>query len=416
MNKLYGISGVFFKLFKFEIKRYFSNLALLIISCAVPILLITILLGSLLPFLFKGAELNNIYVAIYNEDKSFETDMIIRNLTESKSVEDFVEIIDVDSMAEGQQMLADKETSALIHIPKDLQANLYKGESQSLYFYAGEKDRQVVILLYDMLKGGIKNINQGQKSVDIVYYSMRDMGYGYEAASAEYSQMADEIFAKIISRSKIYKDYDEVSATGDYLNIEYYTISTMLLCLFLISLSIAANVSSDKATGILDRGGFYRSAFGYSSAKTMAGMLFLMLPAALCTLFILFVSHSFGLFSGDAVLLIISICLLSLYFSASMSTLGAYAKSTTTAVWIGFSIVIVVSSVSGIFIPRNLMPKFLGYAAEFTALPSLIRLFGYSLFGVRTQNLYLDILKIVSFTIVIFTLGYFKTKRQLQIR
>ncbi|MEX1376994.1 MAG: ABC transporter permease [Eubacteriales bacterium] len=416
MNKEYGTSNAFLKLFRFETKRYFSNIALLIIACAVPIFLISTLLGSLLPFLFRGAELNNIYIALFNEDKTFETDMIIRNLTESKSVEDFVEILDVDSIEEGRKMLADKEASALIYIPKDLQANLYEGNSQKLYFYAGEKDKQVIILLYDMLKGGIKNINQGQRSVDIVYYSMRDMGYGYESASAEYSQMAQDIFSKIISRSKIYRDYDEVSATGDYLNIEYYTISTMLLCMFLISLSLAANISSDRTTGILDRGGFYRNSFGYIGAKTMAGMLFLLLPMALCTLFILLVSNSFGLFSGNTILILLSLIISALYFSVFMITLGSYAKSTTAAIWAGFSIVLIVSTISGIFIPRNIMPRFVGYAAEFTALPSIIRMLGYSLFGVRSQSIVLDVLKSLSFTAVVFGLGYYKTKMQLRIR
>ena len=49
------------------------------------------ILGSLLPFMFKGAELNNINIAIFNEDLTFETNLIIRHLAESDSVEDFVD-------------------------------------------------------------------------------------------------------------------------------------------------------------------------------------------------------------------------------------------------------------------------------------------------------------------------------------
>ena len=248
---------MFFKLFKFEVKRYFSNTPLLIIACVVPVLLIMTLLGSLLPVLFRGAELNDINIALFNEDPTFETNMIIRHLAESDSVEDFVDIVDVDSLKEGREMLESEEASALIHIPKDLQENLYQGKSQILYFYSGQSNKQIVNLIYDMLESGLNNINQAQKSVDIIYYSMQDMGYGHSESASQYRSMAEDLFSNIISRSDIYTDYSEVSATGDYLNIEYYLISTLLLCLFFLSLPICAKMCKDKNSGVMDRGGFY---------------------------------------------------------------------------------------------------------------------------------------------------------------
>ena len=176
MKLIGNTPNIFLKLFKFEAKRYFASIPVVVIACILPILLIMTLLGSLLPVLFKGAELNDINVALYNEDPSFETNMIVRHLAESESVEDFVDIVEVDSLSEGKELLNNNTVSALIYIPEGLQENLYQGKSQTLYFYAGAKDKQIVILLYDMLKGGLNNINRAQKSVDIVYYAMQ--GYG----------------------------------------------------------------------------------------------------------------------------------------------------------------------------------------------------------------------------------------------
>lgn len=404
---------MFLKLFKFEVKRYFSNTPLLIIACVVPVLLIMTLLGSMLPVLFRGAELNDINIALFNEDPTFETNMIIRHLAESDSVEDFVDIVDVDSLEEGMEMLDSTQASALIHIPKDLQENLYQGKSQTLYFYSGQRNKQIVNLIYDMLESGLNNINQAQKSVDIVYYSMQDMGYGHSDSASQYRSMAEDLFSNIISRSDIYTDYSEVSATGDFLNIEYYLISTLLLCLFFLSLPICAKMSKDKNSGVMDRGGFYLSGFAYSSSKVLAGALFLIMPAAVTSVFILAVSGAFGLFSGSTGLLIATILLSGLFISIIMVLVGTVMPSTTSAIWSGFSLALVLSMISGIFIPRNLMPRSIVYAAEITGLPAITRLYGASLFGVKSTNYWLDLLVASAIMIALYTLIYIKTRRRM---
>lgn len=403
---------MFLKLLKFEVKRYFSNTALLIIACIVPILLIMTLLGSMLPVLFRGAELDDINIALFNEDDTFETNMIIRHLAESDSVEDFVDIIDVKSLSEGEEMLENNNASALIHIPINLQENLYQGKSETIYFYAGQTDKQIVRLIYDMLKSGLNNINQAQKSVDMVYYAMRDMGYSSQDASNQYRNMAEELFTNIISRSQIYADYNEVSATGDYLNIEYYLISTLLLSLFFLSLPICAKMSKDKNSGVTDRGGFYLNSFSYVLSKVLAGGLYLVLPAAVTSVFILFVSGAFGLFSGTVWLLITSIALSVLYFSSLMVLLGALMPSTTSAIWSGFSIALIISTISGIFIPRDLMPRAIVNIAQITGLPSVIRVYGSSLFGVNSGEIGTDLLIVCVAIILLFVASYFKTKRR----
>lgn len=413
MRREGGAQNIFFKLFRFEAKRYFANIALLVIACIVPIVLIMTILGSLLPVLFGGAELNDINVALYNEDETFGTNMIVKHLAESESVEDFVDLVEVSSLSDAKEMLIDGEASAIIHIPKNLQANLYQGKSQTIYFYSGQSDKQIVILLYDMLKGGLNNINQAQKSVDIVYYAMQDMGYERQEAALEYSSMAESLFLNIISRSDIFKDYNEVSATGDYLNIEYYLISTLLLCLFFLGLPICAKMSKDKFSGVLDRGGFYLNSFSYTFSKVLAGSMFLLLPALLTSVFILIVSGSFGLFSGNILLLFITVVLSSVYFAAIMLFIGTYARSTTSAIWIGFSIALAISMISGIFIPRNLMPRGVVDVAEILGLPSLIRLFGASLFGVKNSNATIDILKTLAICTIAFIASYLKTRKRL---
>ncbi len=405
--------NIFFKLLLFEVKRYFSNPALIIIACIVPILLIMSILGSLLPFMFKGAELNNINIAIFNEDLTFETNLIIRHLAESDSVEDFVDLVDVDSMEEGLQMLDDKEASAMVHIPPGMQQNLYSGKSETIYFYAGSSDKQVVMLLYDMIKSGLNNINQAQKSVDIIYYAMQDMGYERQDASAEYTDMSEELFVDIISRSDIFKGYDEVSATGDYLNIEYYLISIMLLTMFFLALPVGAKMSKDKFSGVMDRGGFYLHSFSYVSAKMLAGTVFLLVPSVVSSVFILFVTGAFGLFSGYIYLLFIAVLLSALYFTAFMLLIGTFSSSVTAAIWTGFSSALAVCMISGIFIPRNLMPRILTSISEFTGLPAVIRLLGNSLFGVKSANITLDIIIAVSIIIAAFIASYLITRRRL---
>ncbi|MBN2880238.1 MAG: ABC transporter permease [Clostridia bacterium] len=406
---------VFLKLLKFEAKRYFANITLPIIACIVPILLITTILGSLLPVLFRGAELNNIKIALFNEDPTYETNMIIRHLAESDSVEDFVEIVEADSLEDAKAMLITGEAAAALHIPQGLQEGLYHGESQTIYYYAGDTEKQLALLIYDMIKSGLKNINQAQKSADIVYYAMQDMGYSWEQASGEYSSMAEKLFVNIISRSQIYSGYSEVTATGDYLNIEYYLISAMLLCLFFLALPIAAKMSTDRVSGVMDRGGFYLNSFGYVLSKVIAGSAFLLLPAAVTSIFILAISGAFSLFSGEVWQIILSVVLSVLYFASVMLFIGSFSRSATASIWIGFSAALIISMASGIFIPRNLMPRGIAYISEFTGLPGIIKMFGSSLFGVKSEGIALEAIKVSAVSAAAFLASYIKTRRRMSL-
>ena len=413
MNLKNNALNIFCKLLLFEVKRYFSNPVLIIIACIVPILLILSILGSLLPYIFKGAELNDISIAIFNEDPSFETNLIISHLAESDSVEDFVDLIYASSLEEGRRMIDDNEASALVHIPLNMQQDLYNGERVEINFYTGSEDKQIVMLLYDMIEGGLNNINQAQKSVDIIYYAMQDMGYERLDAAAEYREMSENLFVNIISKSDIYIDYNEVSATGDYLNIEYYLISIMLLTMFFLALPIGAKMSKDKFSGVLDRGGFYLHGFSYVSAKIISGAIFLMVPSAVSSVFILWVTGAFGLFSGYIALLAVSVILASFYFAVIMLLIGTISSSTTAAIWAGFSLALAVSSISGIFIPRNLMPRVLTSISEFTGFPAVIILLGHSLFGVRNSNNISDIIIVISIVSTAFILTHLITRRRL---
>jgi|GEM_PF-3467172 len=411
MMKTGNTYRLFLKLVKFEIKRYFTNKTLLIIACVVPIIILITFLSSLLPVLFRGAELNDIKIALYNEDPSFETNLIVRHLTESDSVEGFIDVIDVESIIEGKEMMEDKKASALIHIPKDLQTNLYNGKSQTINFYSGENNKQIVKLLYDMLSGGLNNINQAQKSVNIIFYAMNDMGYDRQEAVDEYRNLTKRLFTNIVSRSEIYKGYSEVSATGDYLNIEYYSISILLLCLFFLSLPICSKISADKYTGVLERGIFNLSSSRYLLSKALSGAMFLLLPSTITTMFILLISNSFGLFSGNVFLLIVTIIISCIYFTTIMLCIGLYTKSITSAIWIGFSIALTVSLLSGIFIPRNLMPRCIVSISEITMLPVIARLYGYSVFGIKNDLIISDLLKVTAFNAILFSIGYLKTRK-----
>lgn len=413
MNKQLGRLGSnnIIKLFIFEVKRAFSDVFTIVLSCFVPIILIITIIGSVLPVLFQGAELNDIKVALYNQDLTFETRLIVNHLMKSDSVNEMVDVVDVSSLDEGKELIDNLEVSALIVIPENLQQNLYDGKSQTLSFYSGKTNKQITNLLFLMLNKGLDNINQGQKSVDIVYSAMRDMGYEREDASQKYSDMATFLFTNIISRSDIYSEYSEVSATGDYLNIEYYSISIFILCLFFSGLIISASANKDISMGILDRGSFYMHSFSYSLSKCLANAIYILVPVITTSLFILIISGSMGLFSGNIILLILTMMISSLYFSAIMIFIGSYTKTVTSSIWVGFSSALIICLISGMLVPRYLMPRFIINIAEITGLPSIIRLYSAALFGISSTTALIDITICIVIVLILFFLGHLRIRR-----
>lgn len=400
------------KILYFEIKRLLNRKSTIILSIVCPILILVILSGTILPHLFEGAVVDKVSIAIYNESPDDETIMIINHLTKADSIEDFVSIIKVDSLDEGLNLLDDKKASALIHLPDGLQETLMQGGIGEIFFYEGDINKQVVDLLYSVLESGIKSINSGQQAVEYIYLGMRDMGYSYSKSADTYNDRAIYIFSKVLNRIDVFEDNVAISAYGNLINIEYYSISIVILFTLLCGIIIASLFSSDISSGILERGLPCKKHYLYVLYKMLSGTVYTAIISSILLLSVLIIAGSLSLFSGNIILIIITNITLSIYASIIMLLIGSFTKSVTSAIWASFTYCFITCFASGIFIPSHLLPKSIKLIAEVTGIPAISRMFSNSLYGIRDINYLINFLIVLTIIIISYLIVSKKIKRR----
>lgn len=395
------------KIIKFEFKRLFSNKIAFIINSLLPIFILFLFSISLLPIIFTSAKMKSIDIALLNQDDSLETKIIVSNLINAESIKDIVNVVKVGSFEQGEKLLEENLASALVVMPKNLRDTLYTGGNVSIKYYSNDNMKDISNLVYAVLQEGVSSINKAQLTVDVIYTGMQEIGYSREISAQNYRDLSASLQANILSRSKVFIS-SKSNPFGDLLNIEYYSITLLILTLFLSSISISVLLNKDLQSQVLSRGVFAKNKLSYCFGKLFASMIFLMLQMSLVIVLILWITQSLDLFSGNISGIIMTSIFFSLYISSIMLAIGSITKYPTNAVWISFIVSITFSFISGSIIPRSILSSTINRIGEFTALPAISRLYSMSLFGYRGQVVTSGFIS--GFIIITICLGVFIIK------
>ena len=401
-----------FKLFVFEMKRLFSDIKLLIITCLLPILLLFVLGFSALPSLFTGTDIGEIEVILCNQDESPIMKMIADSMIGSDAIKERVIVNEVDDLETGKKMLQSGQSVCLVYIPEGFNQVLYEGGNSTISFYYSQQNQQLAYLIGGLIEDGIDSVNRAQCAVETIYYGMRTAGYTQSDAATVYNDLSDTLFIKILARGNLYEDSDRIGPFGNMLGFEFYSVALVLLLTLISSSMLAVKVNKDIASGVFVRGHWANQSGITALSKWMASTLFVAFQLFVLMIFVYQVNQSFWP-SSNSIALIAAVALLTGAITAAMALFwGVLIRKTTGALWASFSFSLLICLASGLVLPSAMLPSIVTKLAQLTAVPQMTQLFSRALFGIFYDTLRIAVSGMLGLTVVWLAgfLGLFKAR------
>ncbi|KGX87400.1 ABC transporter permease [Pontibacillus litoralis] len=109
-----------------------------------------------------------IEVAIVDEDQTFETKALVKQLSNEEDIQEVLQLTTVDE-AEARTMFASGDTPAIIHIPADFTSSLRAGENTPLRVITNQHTPLQANMVELLLSSGSQYISASQSAVNTVY-------------------------------------------------------------------------------------------------------------------------------------------------------------------------------------------------------------------------------------------------------
>ena len=130
-----GLYMQFFNILVFTIRRLLGDTKNNLIKIGMPILLMSIL-GSALSSAFEADDYDITYVGYVNDDEGETAESILEMLSEDSTIENLIEFKEVNTLAEGQDLVRENELSAILFFGEDFSKNYNSEEEVSIEVYS----------------------------------------------------------------------------------------------------------------------------------------------------------------------------------------------------------------------------------------------------------------------------------------
>ena len=374
------------KLFLIDIRRLLQNRTAIMISLAVPIVIVALIAVLVAPYFFSDVRTNNFSVAVWCEDDDPLTRSILKGLIESKSLGGLISAKFVSGESEGFEAV-ENGAAAYVHIPDGMQDALRSGGSARIRYYGNRNMPLEDALLFETLSSGVKLVSHAQHAVNVLYFDSVGAGMDESAAAAKFTDITRIFFLSVLSRSSLYGDTGITSPLGDALPLQYYAVSFLILFIGLGAIPIAGMTANDHSTGLIHRQLLSGSApVKCLASRWLAGSLFLfmqylILSAALCAI------GSASGFAGNALLILVSGLLLCALVSIFMILTGVVSRQQHFAVRFAFLGVLALSLAGGLIVPSAYMPWIIRDISYYTPFSFALKLGISGMFGGQAQGL-----------------------------
>lgn len=400
------------KLFTVDLKRLLQNKLAIIIAVAAPLVLVLLISVAVAPYFFADVRTENFSVAVFCEDKDPLTESILEGLIESESLGGLIETTFVDSEQEGFSAV-ETGAAAFIHIPKNMQSDLYNGGSVTIMYYGNPDMPLEDRLLFETLSSGTELVSHAQHAVNMLYADSRGEGVDIEMASNAYQQTTRVFFTNVLSRSALYEDTDTTSPLGGALPIEYYAASFLILFTALGAMPIARITAHDYATGLIHRqllsGNTPVTCF---VSRWLAGSAFLFVQFVVLTIALCVITGAISAFSGNVLVLVVLGILLCTFVSLGMMLIGLFSKNAAFAVRISFMSVLALALVGGLLMPSAFMPTVIRDVSYYTPFSAVLRLGVSGMFDGGANGILRYVLMMIAYIAVLLPFSIKRFQRR----
>lgn len=190
-------------------------------------------------------------VALVDEERSFETRMIVRQFQEAKELSNVLTFVDVEKRV-ANEMLTKGEVVAILIVPNSFTKDLRIGRNTPLIVEIGSERSVEAMLFVEMMRSGTNLINASQTAINTTYEYLQDWGLSGDRLQHKTNEAIVYFSLKLLKRGELIEQ-EMRSATGDYTWSEYYIASLLIVLPFLGSIAIQPMVSLSRKNEVFKR-------------------------------------------------------------------------------------------------------------------------------------------------------------------
>ncbi len=223
--------GNFTIFLSFYVKALFSTKKVIFAIIFIPILFISGigLIGSQL--FQQESRVQPFQVAIVNEDPTFETKMVIKQLTDNDHLNQLMETIQTNQ-THADELLNKNEIAGVIYIPKGFSGNVAHGENTPVQVIGNQRRPLQSQLIHYLLKSAADLTSAAQSGINTVNDFMVENDFPKDVRKKELRKNIVTYALHVLGRGQVFEEVKKASLFQEDI-LQYYAISFFILLLMI---------------------------------------------------------------------------------------------------------------------------------------------------------------------------------------
>jgi ABC-2 type transport system permease protein len=315
-----------------------------------PLLLLGITYLGLKPLLDDKQWVEPFAVAIVDEDKTFETKLLMKQYEESEELQAVLSFQKTDGKT-ASEMLADNEIAGMVIVPDGFTNGIRKGKNIPVTVIGNPERPFQAELLKQVMVSNANLISSAQSGANAAFHYLRKMGLSSEEFATYRDAIITDFTLQALNRNKIYET-ETLSAFGGITPVEFYSLSGVLILLLiggLFGMSLTARGEQTALRERLSLQGVQASVFFFGNILSV--LVLLIIQSALLTVLFYSITKTWSL--------LVTVILLA--YCLAVSSLFALCQELfqrNGAKWgAGILLVVGVTATSGSVLPLSYFPE-----------------------------------------------------------
>ena len=382
------------RFFLADLKRIFSSRATVILCLLVPMVVMLLFASVVAPLIITRARVESSCVMICDDDNTEVTQDFINYVANSKAFKGLVYISKIDTIAEGQKLIADGQATGLLHIPRGFYQDFSDGKAVTIEVFGSEFHTMEAALVMIAVETALNTVGRSQNALNVIQDYAESKGVDKGDVDALYDELMDLGIKVVSNRKSIIGQEGFVSPAGELLPADLYLSAMLAWFISLATLPLSSFSAGDFSASVLQRGLRARGMSArFLAARLMSGAVFLLLVAFLVFPIGLGASSLDRMFRGNAAAFFLAVALLALSFSAMSLGLSALLRSSDAAVWVGFWLIVLFAMAGGAILPDSMLPAWAKAVGQWSPVRAAMRLLAGTVFKFDAGAYWWDMLK-----------------------
>lgn len=173
------------------------------------------------------------HVAIVNEDPTFETKLVIKQLTDSTHLNQVMKTIETDS-DDANKLLKNDQIAATIFIPKGFSKDVAKGINTPITVISNTKKPLQSRLVRHIMDSAANLTSSAQSGINTVSYFMKEGDFKKKQRKSQFKRDVSSFSLHILGRGKLFDEKEQNHLFNQNL-IHYYLLSFYVLLIMIWS-------------------------------------------------------------------------------------------------------------------------------------------------------------------------------------